>query len=120
MLSDPRGCDVARKATWQSHADPCSAPTWRYIYIIIYIYINVLCPSLYGKGHTRIGSSGVINPTIPSLFFSVGLTHTLFTLQVTWTRAERRIEGAIKRRASIGWTNGPPDLIKDTCQIKLL
>ena len=34
----PRGWDVARKATWQRHADPRSAPTWRvdlsYIFII--------------------------------------------------------------------------------------
>ena len=34
----PRGCDVARKATWQSHADPRSAPTWRDIYLIFIIY----------------------------------------------------------------------------------
>ena len=35
----PRGCDVARKATWQSHADPRSAPTWRDIYPIFIYYI---------------------------------------------------------------------------------
>ena len=38
-----RGCDVARKATWQRHVDPRSAPTWRlcisYIFII-YIVIK--------------------------------------------------------------------------------
>ena len=37
----PRGCDVARKATWQRHADQRSAPTWRvdlsYIFIIYHI-----------------------------------------------------------------------------------
>ena len=33
---DPRGCDVARKATWQRHADPRSAPTWR-VYVILFI-----------------------------------------------------------------------------------
>ena len=33
----PRGCDVARKATWQSHADPRSTRTWRVLYIL-YIY----------------------------------------------------------------------------------
>ena len=32
----PRGCDVARKATWQSHADPRSAYVAHYIY---YIYL---------------------------------------------------------------------------------
>ena len=38
----PRGCDVARKATWQRHVDPRSAPTWReyILYIIILIYIK--------------------------------------------------------------------------------
>ena len=34
----PRGCDVARKAMGQHHADPRSAPTWRvYIYYIFII-----------------------------------------------------------------------------------
>ena len=53
----PRGCDMARKATWQSHADPRSAPTWRgyiYIYILylLYKYKRGLWPALYGEGHT--------------------------------------------------------------------
>ena len=35
---DPRGCDVARKATWQRHADPRSAyMAHKYYYIIIII-----------------------------------------------------------------------------------
>ena len=41
---DPRGCDVARKATWQRHADPRSAyvaHTYYYIIIIIYIVKGV-------------------------------------------------------------------------------
>ena len=32
---DPRGCDVARKATWQRHADPRSAYVARIYYSII-------------------------------------------------------------------------------------
>ena len=32
---DPRGCDVARKATWQRHADPRSAYVARIYYIIL-------------------------------------------------------------------------------------
>ena len=37
---DPRGCDVARKATWQRHADSRSAYVAHiYYYIIIIIYI---------------------------------------------------------------------------------
>ena len=36
----PRGCDVARKATWQRHADPRSAYMAR-IYIILYLYTYI-------------------------------------------------------------------------------
>ena len=38
----PRGCDVARKATWQHHVDPRSVPTWReyILYSIILIFIK--------------------------------------------------------------------------------
>ena len=39
---DPRGCDVACNATWQSHADPCErlrgdgGDTWHaYLYILV-------------------------------------------------------------------------------------
>ena len=32
---DPRGCDVARKAKWQRHADPRSAYVARIYYIIL-------------------------------------------------------------------------------------
>ena len=43
----PRGCDVAPKATWQSHADPHSAYVAQYTYyILIYLYIKGLQPSL--------------------------------------------------------------------------
>ena len=69
----PRGCDVARKATWQRHVDPRSAPTWReyILYIIIITYSKRgLQPRLEGEG---------INPLIcrvlytrhALLFFSV-------------------------------------------------
>ena len=34
----PRGCDMARKATWQSHANPCNAYVALYTYIFIYLY----------------------------------------------------------------------------------
>ena len=52
----PRGCDVARKATWQRHADPRSAPTWRvdllYIFLYFIIYKRGFCPPLIREGHT--------------------------------------------------------------------
>ena len=55
---------MARKATWQRHADPHSAYVAHDIYFI-YIIVNIkgLQPSLYGKGYYLYESSGVINPT---------------------------------------------------------
>ena len=34
----PCGCELARKATWQSHADPRSAYVALYTYLFIYLY----------------------------------------------------------------------------------
>ena len=52
---DPRGCDVARKAMWQRHADPRSAYMAHFIFIVfillLYIYKMGLQPSLAGKGY---------------------------------------------------------------------
>ena len=50
---DPRGCDVARKATWQRHVDPRNAYVARIYYIIFIITIyskRVLQPRLDGEG----------------------------------------------------------------------
>ena len=60
----PRGCDVARKATWQRHADPRSAYMAHDIYFI-YIIVNVkgLQPFVYGKGYYPYELSGLINLT---------------------------------------------------------
>ena len=76
----PRGCDVARKATWQSHADPRSAPTWRDIYFIFiyHIYINGSLSFPIWEGSYPYRSSGLINPTISYLFLRVGLIPTLY------------------------------------------
>ena len=71
----PRGCDVAHKATWQSHADPRNA------------YLDL-------KGIQPLNPSGFINPTTFYNFSRVGLIHTLLTLQVTWRNEERWIGGA--------------------------
>ena len=38
---DPHGCDVARKATWQRHADPRSAYVAHYTYSIYFIIIYI-------------------------------------------------------------------------------
>ena len=53
----PRGCDVARRATWQRHADPAQrlrGAEYIFIYSFTYKYKMGLCPPLYGEGHTRI------------------------------------------------------------------
>ena len=39
FVQDPRGCDVARKATWQRHADPLGACAARCDVYIIYILL---------------------------------------------------------------------------------
>ena len=41
----PRGCDVARRATWQHHADPAQRLRGA-IYIIIFIYLIYIKCSL--------------------------------------------------------------------------
>ena len=38
----PRGCDVARKATWQTDTDPRSAYVVGYTYIIFISYITYI------------------------------------------------------------------------------
>ena len=37
----PRGCDVARKATWQSHVDPRSAYVARFISIVFLLLLYI-------------------------------------------------------------------------------
>ena len=82
----PRGCDVARKATWQSHADPRSTYVARIIYFIYITYsIRGFQPPVYREGIRPLIPSGFINPTDRTNFFRVGLSPTHFLLmQVTW------------------------------------
>ena len=92
----PRGCDVARKATWQRHADPRSAYVAHYTYYIHILHIDSIRgiqPPVYREGIRPFKSSGLINPTIFLFYFRVGLIHTSIT-QVTWRDEERRISGA--------------------------
>ena len=61
--------------------NPRSAPTWRDIYIKFIIdIIKVFFVLPYMGRVNPYRSSGLINPTISSLFFSVG-SHTLFNMQ---------------------------------------
>ena len=71
----PRGCDVARKATWQRHVDPRSAPTWReyILYSIILININGFLSSPYRGGSYPYKRSGIIYPTVSINKVRVGL-----------------------------------------------
>ena len=74
----PRGCDVARKATWQSHADPRSAPTWRYMYIIILSYIIEVFVLPYMGRVIPVVTVGSYKPEGFRNNFRVGLISTLF------------------------------------------
>ena len=79
----PRGCDVARKATWQRHVDPRSAPTWReyILYYIILIYIKGVFVLPYMGRVIPLETVGLFKPDGFSNIFRVGLTHTLFILR---------------------------------------
>ena len=68
---------------------------------ITYIYIKGSLSFPIWEGSYPYRSSGLINPTISSLFFSVGLIHTILTFQATWREEERRIGRLIERWASI-------------------
>ena len=66
-------------ATWHarprgSAARTRAAPTWRDIHIYLFIIYNkVLCPSLYGKGHTHTNHVGSYKPDGFIIIFGVGL-----------------------------------------------
>ena len=63
-------------------------------------------------------SSGLVNPTISFFFSSVGLNHTLLTVQVTWRDEERRIGGASEDPGVDRVERRPPDLIKARARLK--
>ena len=99
---------MARKATWQRHVDPRSAPTWReyILYSIILININGSLSSPYRVIRSYpYKRSGIIYPTVSINKVRVGLIFfSLLTLQATWRSAERWIWRAIDRRTSIAWS----------------
>ena len=66
-----------------------------YLYYILYIQRGFQ-PSVARKGIHPLGSSGIINPTVITNFFRVGLkSHTVvLKLQATWSEERRRIDGA--------------------------
>ena len=86
----PRGCDVARKATWQRHVDPRSAPTWHeyILYSIILIYIN---------GSYPYKTVGLFKPDGFIIIFRVGLK--IFLTYLAGDVARRRASD--RRRALI-------------------
>ena len=80
--ANTRGCDVARKALWQSHADPreClrgTEVTYTYIYFITYGYTYK--PSIEEFAN-RYNLTHIIYPTILHIFFSVWDYYSSFLL----------------------------------------
>ena len=104
----PRGCDVARKATWQSHAGPRSA-YMAYTYIFIYYHkYNGFSAFLIGEGYSTHIIVGPYKPDDLFYPFPCGTNpHDVLNTQVTWLDEERRIKWMIDRHASIEWTRGP-------------
>ena len=88
----PRGCDVARKATWQRHVDPRSAPTWReyILYYIILIYIKGVFVLPYMGRAIPLETVGLFKPDSFSNIFPCGTNPHLLTFQVTWHDRDRR------------------------------
>ena len=75
-------------------------------------------PSVDRKDIHPIGSSGIINPTVIFNIFHVGLkSHTVYL-----NAGDMASIGEMDRdrRAPIGWTCGPPDLIKARALIQEL
>ena len=79
---DPRGCDVACKATWQSHADPRERlhgadVTHVHIYILYIIHRVIVHISIpYSELATPLFSSHLRNPSLSLNFYRVGLCCT--------------------------------------------
>ena len=81
-MRDPRGCDVARKATWQSHKDPRERlrgadVTRVHIYILYIIHRVIVHISIpYSELANPLFSSHLINPSLSLNFYRVGLYST--------------------------------------------
>ena len=104
---DPRGCNVARKATWQRHAGPHGAYAAQ-CDVHIYIYRNYMGYSTYKHSVFRITQTFLIfTHYIPDAFSKFlpceTKFHIVFKMQGTWLNKTHRIEGAsIKMRGSCG------------------
>ena len=95
---------MARKATWQRHADPRNAPRGAIYHILhyVYIYINRSLSSPYKGGSYPYKRSGIIYPTVSLIKVRVGLFFfNVLTFQVTWREEERRIQSTRRSHASI-------------------
>ena len=88
---------MARKATWQRHVDPRSAPTWReyILYSIILININGSLSSPIWGGSYPYKRSGIIYPTVSINKVRVGL--------IFFTYLPCRRRGATTAVGSSGW-----------------
>ena len=114
----PRGCDVARKATWQSHADPRSAPTWRYIYIIILSYIIEVFVLPYMGRVIPVVTVGSYKPDGFEITLRVGLIHKFFlNFRRRGTHRSVGSTGARRSHALIAWARST-DQDQHACAIK--
>ena len=93
FAQDPRGCDVARKATWQRHAGPRGAYGARcdvYIIYILLLRVIVHISIPYSELANPSYSSHLINQTAFFNFLRVGLCSTRFLkMQMTCLNEER-------------------------------
>ena len=111
-MPDPLGCDVARKATWQSHADPreClrGADVTRvhiyilYIYIILRVIVHISIP--YSELANPLFSSHLINTSLSLNFHRVELCST-FVFKCRWRGLTRGIGSRARRMMRVGRVN---------------
>ena len=96
---------MARKATWQRHADQRSAYVARYIYIIILLYIIEVFVLPYMGRVIRLVTVGSYKPDGFRHHFCVGLISTLL-LPISGD-VGRGGASDRDRSAPIEWTRGP-------------
>ena len=106
----------SRGATWMRRGNPghVAAPRgptrrlrgalYTYIYIVYRTYI-VMSAFRISEGYSTYICAGYYKPGAFLQLIPWGTNpHVLLTMLVTWTRTERRIDGARRYHASIGWT----------------
>ena len=111
----PRGCDVARNATWQSHASPrehlrgAEVTRGQYLYLP-YIVYNIYRSPDYRE--TKLLTIITASPYIPEnfiLFLPCGTkSHTVYLSAGDVAASQASDQGRDVDLASIAWIGGPP------------